>query len=92
MPRVKVKYLNVHYSITRKKEEFIEFRDAITLRELLNEVTRRYKSRFRDSILDGENRLKPHVWILVNREVIKDLETTLKDGDMVVFSLPIVGG
>lgn len=92
MPRVKVKYLNVHYSLTRKKEEFIEFQGALTLRELLNEVTRRYKSVFRDSILDGENRLKPHVWILINQEVIRELETTLKDGDVVVFSLPIAGG
>lgn len=92
MPRVKVKYLNVHYSLTCKKEEFIEFRDVLTLRDFLNEVTRRYKSAFRDSILDGENRLKPHVWILINRDVIRDLETTLKDGDVVVFSLPIAGG
>lgn len=92
MPRVKVKYLNVHYSLTRKKEEFIEFQGPLTLRELLNEVTRRYKSVFRDSILDGENRLKPHVWILINQEVIRELETTLKDGDVVVFSLPIAGG
>lgn len=92
MPRVKVKYLNVHYSLTRMKEEFIEFQGALTLRELLNEVTRRYKSVFRDSILDGENRLKPHVWILINQEVIRELETTLKDGDVVVFSLPIAGG
>ena len=92
MPRVKVKYLNVHYDITRRKEEYIAFEDSLTLRELLDKVSRSYTPKFRDSILDKENKLKPHVWIMLNRQVTKDLETDLKDGDVVVFSLPIVGG
>jgi len=29
---------------------------------------------------------------LVNRKQAKDLEKELRDGEMVVFSLPIVGG
>ena len=92
MYRVKVKYLNVYYSITRKKEEFIEFDDGLTLRDLIDRVSRNYKPEFRDSILDKENKLRPHAWILVNRKQAKDLEKELRDGEMVVFSLPIVGG
>jgi MoaD family protein len=92
MPRIKVKYLNVYYTITHKKDEFIQCRDSITLRELIDKVSRKYQSNFKDSILDKENKLKPHTWILVNRQVTKDLDSDLKDGDVVVFSLPIIGG
>ncbi len=92
MPRVKVKYLNVYYSITRKEQEYIEFDGRITLGELLNRVSLSYKSKFIDLILDEENKLKPHVWMLINQEREKNLQRELKDGEVVVFSLPIVGG
>jgi MoaD family protein len=92
MLRVKVKYLNVYYSITRKKQEDIEFNATLTLGELLDRVCRSYKSKFRDLILDEDSKLKPHAWILINQEREKDLQRKLKDGDVVVFSLPIVGG
>jgi len=92
MERIKVKYLNVYYSITHKKEEFVEFDNGLTLRELLEKLAQSYKPEFRDAILDGENKLKPHAWILVNGVLEKDLARKLKDGEVVVFSLPIVGG
>jgi len=92
MPRVKVKYLNVYYSMTHKEEEFIAFDDAFTLGELLDKVSEIYKPKFRDSIFDKENNLKPHAWILVNKEIEKDLKRRLKGGEVVVFSLPVVGG
>ncbi len=92
MYRVKVKYLNVYYSITGKKEELIEFDDSLTLGELLEKVARSHKSKFRDFIFDDENKLRSYVWIFLNRERAKDLSRELKDGEVVVFSLPIVGG
>jgi MoaD family protein len=92
MYRIKVKYLNVYYSITGKKEESIEFDDSLTLGELLEKVARGHKPKFRDFIFDEENKLRPYVWIFLNRERTKDLERELKDGEVVVFSLPIVGG
>jgi len=89
---IKVKYLNIYYTITRKKEEFIEFNESLTLRELVDKLSRGYKPEFRDAILDGENKLKPHAWILVNGELAKNLEMKLKDEEVIVFSLPITGG
>jgi len=92
MKRIKVKYLNIYYTITRKKEDSVEFDGSLTLRELVDKLSRSYKPEFRDAILDGENKLKPHAWILVNGELAKNLEMTLKDGEVIVFSLPIAGG
>ncbi|MBW1667688.1 MAG: MoaD/ThiS family protein [Deltaproteobacteria bacterium] len=90
MGKVRVKYLNVYSGLAGKKEEFVSFDDRITLKELLDRIMGSRK--FRDSVLDQEGKLKPHVWILVNRERVADLARELGDGDTVVFSLPIVGG
>jgi molybdopterin converting factor small subunit len=92
MPNVKVKYLNVYYSITRKAEETIKFDGQLTLGELLAGVCRSYASKLRELVLDENNQLKPHTWIMINKEREKNLQRELKDGDVVVFSLPIVGG
>ncbi|MDP6178467.1 MAG: MoaD/ThiS family protein [Desulfatiglandales bacterium] len=92
MYRVKVKYLNVYYSITGKKEELIEFDDSLTLGELLEKAARSNKPKFRDFIFDDGNKLRSYVWIFLNRERTKDFSRELKDGEVVVFSLPIVGG
>ncbi len=78
--------------MTRKEEEFIEFNDTMTLGRLLEKVSIVYGPKFRDVIFDEGKRLRPHAWILVNKLREKDLERELKDGEVVVFSLPIVGG
>jgi MoaD family protein len=92
MGRIKVRYLNVYYELTGKKEESIAFSDSLTLGELLDKVIQLGGPKFKEAILDDSNRLKPHVWLLVNRTLVKDLGKELQDGDMVVFSLPPVGG
>jgi len=92
MPKVKVKYLNVYHSITRKAEETITFESQLTLAELLTGIFRSYTSKLREQVLDENNSLKPHAWIMINKEREKNLQRELKDGDVVVFSLPIVGG
>ena len=92
MGRIKVRYLNVYYELTGKKEESIDFALTLTVGELLEKVFQSAGPRFKDAILDDSNRLKPHVWLLVNRSLVKDLGRELHDGDMVVFSLTPVGG
>ena len=92
MARIKVKYLNIYYTTTRKSEEVVEFSESPTLMELIERLSTTYKSEFRDKVLDGENKLKPHAWILVNGLPTRDLQTKLKDGEVVVFSLPVTGG
>ena len=92
MARIKVKYLNVYYSVTRKQAEYIEFDGRLSLGELLTRVCGKYGSKLRDLVLDEDDKLKPHAWILVNQEREKDLQRELMDGEVVVFSLPIVGG
>jgi len=92
MGRIKVRYLNVYYALTGKKEETVEFADPLTLGDLVEKVVQSGGPKFKESILDDKNALRPHVWILVNRVRVKDFQEELHDGDRVVFSLPPVGG
>jgi hypothetical protein len=92
MAKIKVKYLNVYYHVTRKQEEFVEFDGRLSLGGLLTSVCGKYGSKLRDLVFDEEGELKPHTWILVNQEREKGLQRELVDGEVVVFSLPIVGG
>ncbi len=92
MSRVVVKYLNVYYSVTGKHREVVEYDGRLTLANLLEGVCRSYKSKFRELIFDREDKLKPHVWILINKAREQNLKRELQDGEVVVFSLPIVGG
>jgi MoaD family protein len=92
MFRIKVKYLNVYCTLTGKKEEFIDFREGLTLGDLLQKLFQSYRTRFKDAVVDEKNIVRPHVWILVNQERVKDLDTKLTNADTVVFSRPPMGG
>ncbi len=92
MPRVKVTYLNIYYTITRNREEYIEFDEPFTLGQLLNTLSERYGSKFNRVIFKNDNKLKRAIWIMVNRVVTSDLEVKLKDSTEVIFSLPLSGG
>ena len=92
MGKVKVKYLNIYSNLTGRKEEFIAFDQDLTLGALVHRVAQSGGPKFRDAIMDESKTVKPYVWILVNREHVKDLDRALKEGDTVVFGLPPVGG
>ncbi len=70
----------------------MEFNESLTLKELVDRLSQNYKAEFRNTIMDGEKKLKLYAWILVNGEHTGDLEMKLKDGASVIFSLPIAGG
>lgn len=92
MVQIKVKYLNIYPGITRKQEELIAFSKSPTLKELIDKLCTIYKSEFREAVLDRGNKLKLHALILVDGLLAKELDTKLKDGEMVVFMLTIAGG
>ncbi|MBW2063580.1 MAG: MoaD/ThiS family protein [Deltaproteobacteria bacterium] len=90
MGRLRVKYLNIYSMMAGKKEEVLNFEEQFTLKNLLERTSG--SQRIKGYVLDREGKLKSHIWILVNRERVTDLEKVLKDGDTIVFSLPVMGG
>ena len=71
--------------------------EAITLRELLEELSRRFGQGFRDMVLDPESMSRTgHFQILINgrnyRHFAGQIDTELKDGDEISIFPLIAGG
>jgi molybdopterin synthase sulfur carrier subunit len=91
MPKVRVKYFTLLREITGKKEEEIE---AETIRDLLDSLISKYGEELRDEVNSDREKIPGYYHILVNGlniNLLKNLDTELKDG-YVVSILPPVGG
>ncbi|NIP67201.1 MoaD family protein [Candidatus Bathyarchaeota archaeon] len=91
MARVQVKYFTVLREITGKREEVME---AETIRELLDLLISKYGKPLQDEVNSDREKIPGYYNILVNGlnvRLLKNLETSLKDG-YVISILPPVGG
>jgi MoaD family protein len=80
-------------TIGRKKLE-VEFAGE-TVNDLIDHLVARYGRPARQALYDKQGKLDPVVQVLINGEawVYHDqLDTTLQDGDSVVFMLMLAGG
>jgi MoaD family protein len=80
-------------AIGRKKLE-VEFAGE-TVSDLIDHLVARYGRPARQALYDKQGKLDPVVQVLINGEawVYHDqLDTTLQDGDSVVFMLMLAGG
>lgn len=92
--RLYVKFLATLYDLTGVLKTQIEVNDGITVRELLEVLSERFP-KLKQEILDERGELKPMYNILVNGRAVEwlnGLNTTLKDGDEIVFIPPAAGG
>ncbi|MHA1210443.1 MAG: ubiquitin-like small modifier protein 1 [Candidatus Freyarchaeota archaeon] len=91
MGKVKV---TLYGALARIVGESVASVEAGTLREALDDLTRRYGDEFRSRIFDGDERLRRFINVYVNGKDIRFLEsldTRLNDGDGVSI-IPAVGG
>lgn len=76
--------------LTCKKEDEVE---AENLREVIEELTRRYGPRFRKVVLEGAELSRTAVVFVNGKRIIGDPSlVSLKRGDTVVFSTAYGGG
>lgn len=90
--KVKVRFLGFLAKLYGYEETTIEISESSTLRELLKKIVKR-KTKFKNAVLKGED-VRETILILINQKdigVLNGLDTTLKDGDEIVF-VPISHG
>jgi molybdopterin synthase sulfur carrier subunit len=93
--KVQVKFFTTLREITGKKEEEIEFSGAITIKELLTQLSKKYSREFVNYLYDEKGDIRTHIQILINGrdiDVFQGLETKLKEGDVIAIFPPVGGG
>jgi len=96
MISIRVKPFAMLRDFLKTKEFTVELHGNPIVKNLLEELFRRFGEKLREKIMDPvSNQVKHHWVILVNGNNIKalqTLDTPLKDGDEVIIFPPVAGG
>lgn len=91
--KVKIKLLRPFSEVVGKRELEIDF-DGSTLNDLLRFLLERY-SKLKKEFYNKDDQLSEYICIFVNDKPIgalKGINTILKNGDEILFFIPISGG
>jgi len=93
--RVKVRFFTTLREIVGKREEQIEFSQAVTVEELLKQLSRKYGERFQDYVYDEKGKVRNHLQFLINGKsttTLQGFKTRLREGDQIAILPPVGGG
>jgi MoaD family protein len=94
---LKVRFFTNLREIVDKREETLTFSEGeVTVNLVLKTLSKKYGKPFTDYVYDGETgQPKGFLQFLVNgtsTQTLSDLETVLKDGDVLAILPPVGGG
>jgi molybdopterin converting factor small subunit len=87
MPVLKVSALMKYYT-DNQTEVTVQ---GATVNEALNDAVEKYPA-LKAQIFDSNGKLRRHINVFVNDEIIRDLRTTLKEEDRITLLASISGG
>ena len=91
--KIKIKLLRPYSEIVGKKDFEIDFNGS-TLNDLLNYLIDKYP-KLKNELYTKNDELTDYVCIFVNDKpasALNELETIIKDGDEILFFIPLSGG
>jgi len=89
---VTVQFLGRVEALTKRKKEEVRIKSGSTLADLLRTLAEEYGGRFRSDIFDPvKGALRSEFVIMLNRKLLEDLKTPLREGDIVVL-MPVMSG
>ncbi len=92
---LKVKFYSLFKINLKKSGEEYELENPITISELINYLDEDYDQYFSNKLLDDKGFISPGSIILVNGKNVlhvNELDTEVKDGDIVTLFPPSAGG
>ena len=80
--------------ITQKRKEEIEVPSVITVRKLMDLLSKKYDHRFKDYVYNEKGRTPHLLFLVVGRNTVRSqgLKTRLEDRDEVLIVNPMGGG
>ena len=96
--KIKIMYLGNTYYESGKQMEYFESEDKLTVRKLLFSLVGQYGDEFKAAIMNTTStidNISLRVLLAINGQNINGLngmDTELKDGDTLIFMVPVEGG
>jgi molybdopterin synthase sulfur carrier subunit len=93
--KVTVKFFTTLREIVGKPQEQIEFHEAVTINDLLQQLERRYGEKYTRYVYNEKGNVRGHLQFLINGKSITNqqgLNTKLKENDILAILPPVGGG
>jgi len=91
--KVKVKFMSPYFqALTGVEEEEITIKDGTTVKDLLKKISVIHDHKLYEQLLEEETTLKNGVLIIINGKVIQDVNSKLRDGDIIIITIAHGGG
>lgn len=91
-PQVKVILLASFREIVGKKEIFKEISPNSTLRDVLDELAKKYGKDFKQIINPEKGVISPEFIVSINGQIARNPNTKLNNDDILVITIPVGGG
>lgn len=95
MFNIKVSFLSLLVDITGRDEIFLSIRENSTIRDVLQNLIRKFGKEFENTIFISPNNLSKYVILSLNGKAIhspENLDKHLYEGDEIIFLPAIAGG
>lgn len=90
--QVKVLFHAMFKEVAGKREVVQELNTDATLRVVLDELARKYGKDFKEILDQKTGLINADTLVMVNGQGVKKTDVQLKDGDVIMISVPIGGG
>jgi molybdopterin synthase sulfur carrier subunit len=94
--KIAVRLFTTLRELAGRGEESLEFNMAsVTVQEVLEALVERHGKAFKEYLYDDKRRVREHLQLLVNGksvDLLGNLETLLREGDVVAVVPPVGGG
>jgi len=90
--QVKVLFHAMFRDIAGKREVMHELNADTTLRVVLDELARKYGKDFKEILDPKTGLINADTLVMINGQGVKKTDVQLKDGDVIMISVPIGGG
>jgi molybdopterin synthase sulfur carrier subunit len=78
--------------ITKKRKIIEHINDDCTFGDILAELARKYANDFNNVINPQTGKISNDILVMLNGKGIREIDEKIKNGDVLIFSLPVGGG
>ena len=90
--RIRIQFFAMYREIVGKKEVVQNMASQTTLKEVLNELAKKYGQDFKETIDKKTGQVDVNTLVMLNGRNIRETDVKLKDNDLIIITVPAGGG